>query len=307
MKITLIRTDRIYEKMMNASPEARDDLFRYEMMKPFEFKWACIHVPMKAKTPGGYDVVMACEMLGYLSPSKVDISQKENIRRIADPRVWQTCHDTIERALNRFTDAGYSLPEEEYRFALLLANPDSPYIAQSEGYGGDGGIPGYILVGLVPSDHTIERLPAALSHECNHNVRFQYQKWHPDITLGEMIVCEGLAENFAVILHGEDHLGPWVTKTDLETLNEYIKPIMRWELHQTGFDNITAYLYGDEFAKLQGYFPVGMPYCAGYACGYHLIRHYLETTGVSIEEATLKDASEILSVSENFWDEITRG
>ena len=43
---------------------------------------------------------------------------------------------------------------------------------------------------LVPGDDTTRRLHAALAHETNHNVRFQYQKWHDDITLGEMIVSE---------------------------------------------------------------------------------------------------------------------
>lgn len=38
--------------------------------------------------------------------------------------------------------------------------------------------------------------------------------------------------------------------------------------------SLTAYLYGDEMAKMQNYFPVGLPYCAGYACGYYLVKHY---------------------------------
>ena len=59
-----------------------------------------------------------------------------------------------------------------------------------------------------------------------YNVRFQFIKWKNDITLGEMIVSEGLAENFATYLYGEDKAGPWVKKTDTKTLNEYIKPII---------------------------------------------------------------------------------
>ena len=59
-------------------------------------------------------------------------------------------------------------------------------------------------------------LPVALAHETNHNVRFQFIKWRNDITLGEMMVSEGLAENFATYLYGEDKAGPWVKKTDME-------------------------------------------------------------------------------------------
>ncbi len=47
---------------------------------------------------------------------------------------------------------------------------------------------------LVPGEETIRCLPAALVHETNHNVRYQFIKWTNDITLGEMLVSEGLAE-----------------------------------------------------------------------------------------------------------------
>ena len=139
--------------------------------------------------------------------------------------------------------------------------------------------------------------------ETNHNVRFQFIKWKNDITLGEMIVNEGLAENFATFLYGEDKAGPWVTKTDIETLNEYIKPIIRDGLNVQGLENLNAYLYGDEMAALQNYPQVGLPYCSGYACGYHLIKHYLQKTGKNIVEATLLPAKEILDATEDFWNE----
>ncbi len=38
--------------------------------------------------------------------------------------------------------------------------------------------------------------------------------------------------------------------------------------------------------------PVGMPYCAGYACGYQLIKHYLNKTGKTIFEATITPTAE---------------
>ena len=79
MKINAIYSGKIYEKMMNASAGKRDDLYRYEMMKPFEYKWACINVPIKAARKGGYDVVMASEMMGLFPPERVDHSQKEAV------------------------------------------------------------------------------------------------------------------------------------------------------------------------------------------------------------------------------------
>ncbi len=66
-------------------------------------------------------------------------------------------------------------------------------------------------------------------------------------------------------------------------------------------DQITAYLYGDELAQLQGYFPVGLPYCAGYACGYDMIQYYLKKTGDSIVKATIRPAEEILETIREYW------
>lgn len=52
---------------------------------------------------------------------------------------------------------------------------------------------------------------------------------------------------------------------------------------------------------MQNYPKVGLPYCAGYATGYYLIKYYLEKTGKAIEEATILPAEEILVEVEEFW------
>ena len=59
MKISAIRSDKVYSKIMSAPLDKKNDIYRYELMKPFEKKWACYSVPMKALTPNGYDVIMA--------------------------------------------------------------------------------------------------------------------------------------------------------------------------------------------------------------------------------------------------------
>ena len=67
--------------------------------------------------------------------------------------------------------------------------------------------------------------------------------------------------------------------------------------------SITIYQEHYEMAALQNYPQVGLPYCSGYACGYHLIKHYLQKTGKNIVEATLLPAKEILNATEDFWNE----
>lgn len=303
MEIKNIRSDEIYKKIIAAPREKRNDIFRYEMMKPFEKKWACYNIPLKAKQENSYDVVMASGMLGYLAPAEIDENQTENVHLLSDNAFWESCQTAIENALGRFERAGIALPVQNYLYTILLANPQSPYTLLSDGYSGDGGIPGYIFGAITPNAYTIARIPAALAHECNHNVRFQFEKWRDDISLAGMMVTEGLAENYATSIYGEEMLGPWVSKIDANTLTHSIKPIIKGALDAAGMDNLTSYLYGDEIAELRGYFPVGLPFCAGYACGYYMIKHYIKKTGKTILEATLTPTEEILKEIEDFWNE----
>ena len=286
--------------------DKKDDIYRYEFMQQFEKKWDMYHCPLKSKQPGGYDVVMASGMLGYLLPQKIGKKEEAYIEELADDKLWAACAASIEQSLMQFANMGIDLRVKEYLFTLALADPESPYSIMCDNYSGDGGIPGYIFGSLVPSAFTKSRMPIALAHETNHNVRFQYIKWSNDISLGEYMICEGLAENFAVSIYGEENVGPWVSKTDEETLNEYIKPLMQSSLEVRGFEGITAYMYGDEIAKMQNYIPAGMPYCAGYACGYYMVKYYLEKTGKNIIEATILPAEEILKEIDGFWEEITQ-
>lgn len=304
--VKAVRSDDIYRKILNASMDRKDDIYRYEFMQQFEKKWEMYHCPLKAKQPGGYDVVMASGMLGYLLPQKIGKKEEAYIDELADDKLWAACAASIEQSLMQFANMGIDLRVKEYLFTLALADPESPYSIMCDNYSGDGGIPGYIFGSLVPSAFTKSRMPIALAHETNHNVRFQYIKWSNDISLGEYMICEGLAENFAVSIYGEENVGPWVSKTDEETLNEYIKPLMQSSLEVRGFEGITAYMYGDELAKMQNYIPAGMPYCAGYACGYYMVKYYLEKTGKNIIEATILPAEEILKEIDGFWEEITQ-
>lgn len=305
MNVQFVRSDKVYAKMLSEPAEKKTEIYRYELMLPFKKKWDCYNIPMKAAKQGGYDVIMASEMLGHLPPVRVDESRQNAIAALSSDSLWAECKKSVEQSLERFAKQGVVLPVEEYLFTLLLANEASPYIILSEGYSGDGGIPGYIMGWLTPNDFTVPRLPVALAHETNHNVRYQFIKWDSSVTRGETLVSEGLAENFATSIFGENMAGPWVTKTDVEWLNEYIKPIIHEGLGVQGLSEINAYLYGDEMATLQGGEPVGLPYCAGYACGYHLIKHFLKKTGLDIEHATTLPASEILAQADDFWNEKT--
>lgn len=48
--------------MMNAAPGEKDNIYRNELMKTFEFKWSCIGVTLNSEEEGGSDVVSAAEI-----------------------------------------------------------------------------------------------------------------------------------------------------------------------------------------------------------------------------------------------------
>ena len=302
MKIKAVRSDIVYNKILNAKQEKKEDIYRYDLMKEFQDKWDCYHVPIKAKYEGGYDVVMASSMLGYLEPKKVDGSVIEDVTKISNESIWESCTESIKKAIAPFEKAKVPLAVEEYKYTILLLDPESIYTQLSKGCCGDGGIPGSIFISLLPSEENIQRIPAVLAHECNHNVRFQFIKWSNSITLEEMMINEGLAENYATWMYGEEAVGPWVTAVDQETILGPCKPILKEGRNVQGLEGITAYLYGDEIAKQRGYFPVGLPFCAGYAFGFFLIKSFLEKTKLSIVEATLLPYEEIKKESKEFWD-----
>ena len=146
-------------------------------------------------------------------------------------------------------------------------------------------------------------LPVALAHEANHNVRWQFVQWSANITLADLIISEGLAENYEAIQFGEDKVGRWVSQSSIEQLNSIIKPMIRKNLYESDFNLISGYLYGDEIMGMRGGKPMGVPYCAGYACGYELVKYYLNKTGKNIYEATITPTQDILKETEDFWSE----
>lgn len=301
MNVTAIRSDKIYKKMIFAKSEEREDIYRYELMKPFEFKWTCIGIPIKADQPGGYDVVMASSMGGGFVPNQINSKRISDVEKIGDESFWKNCKESITKTLGGFENNGISLPTKDYIFTVLLNDPLNPMSKMTGDYCGDGGIPGYIIGTIIPNEKSLKMLPVALAHEANHNVRWQFIKWSNEITLGDMIVSEGLAENFAASMFGEDKIGMWVTNTSRETLENVIKPAIKQNININDFNKLSSFLYGDEIMTMRGALPIGMPYCAGYACGYALIKHYLKKTGKTIFEATVTATADILKETEDFW------
>lgn len=97
-----------------------------------------------------------------------------------------------------------------------------------------------MTVSIFPNSYNLPRIPAVIAHECHHNLRFSYFNWdHGNVTVGDYLVIEGLAESFAKALYGEEMLGPWVTSMDEEELNYSIEVIGE-ALNIKGFAEVSS-------------------------------------------------------------------
>lgn len=252
------------------------------------------------KTSGGYDVLMASEMMGIWTPRKRRELIETKVKPLKDTNIFGECRQVIEKSAQLFTDIGYQIPIEDFVVNILLGDPENSVLMASEGYSGFGGIPGYILLIVVPNEFNHTRLKSALAHEFNHNIRFTYEPFnHGDVSVEDYLVIEGLAEVFAETLYGIEHRGPWVQDYDQEEL-DYTIEVMKGGRNARGFDQVSAYMYGDEVAREQGYQPVGLSRNAGYTIGYHLIKNYLKNTGKTIAEATLTPSRILVQESRIF-------
>ncbi len=298
INLKIVDTLQFYEK--GFSNTLSEGAFCYDLMKPVEKIWYYLNAPMTPKSSGGYDVVMASEMLGIWTPRKDFSLIEDKVHLLKETRIFEEAQDVILKGVKMFSELKYNIPFENLTLTILLGDSENNTLMASEGYSGFGGIPGYILLIVVPNEFNKNRLKSALAHEFNHNVRFTYEPFnHGDVSVGDYLVIEGLAEVFAEELYGIEYHGPWVQDYDEEEM-AYTTEVMKDGLHVKGFDQVAAYMYGDEVAKNQGFQPVGLSRNAGYTIGYHLVKAYLNNTGATIAEATLTSTEEIITNSKFF-------
>lgn len=297
-KVTIIDSLAFYERCLQGQGD--ENTFRYEIMQPLEGMWQYLNAPLVPKTPGGYDVVMASEMLGIWTPRKTTMLIESKVASLKETKIFEECRQVLRKSVQYFSEIGYEIPVDDFIVNILLGDPENGVLMASEGYSGFGGIPGYIMLIVVPNDLNRTRLKSALAHEFNHNVRFTYEPFnHGDVSVEDYLVIEGLAEVFAEELYGVEQRGPWVQYYDDEEL-EYTIAVMKDGREARGFDQVSAYMYGDEVAREQGYQPVGLSRNAGYTIGYHLVKAYLKNTGKTIAEATLTPSETIVKESRIF-------
>lgn len=285
MEIIIQDTLNLYKEMLNLPEGERREFFSSELIKPFNPMFEIMHMP---RTP---------EAMGCIELFGRDSKMLEMLERLEKAGAWNNAKMTIEAAVERFEKACIPLPEKVV-VGIFLGNPE--YLAMVEGYTGMGSIPGYIQIMIDPNEKNLPKLNACIAHEFHHNVLFHNAKWNfmTEVTVGKYLAVEGLAESFAASMFGEEYIGPWVTGVQGADL-EIARKIISKSLDVKGFMEVRKYIYGKHpmMPETQDF---GVPFCGGYAVGYHVIQAYLKKTGISIEKATIIDDDEIMKASGYF-------
>lgn len=257
-------------------------------------------MPGQADSGPDAEAAGAARLIGLFNLRGDDAANRDALDALAAADAEGLLREARDRSVRAFADAGRPLPTPHVEGGLILGDRDNPYFMRTmRGYSGSGSVPGYVNVTIWPTDYTLPRLRPAAAHEYHHNVRLSYAPFTPNISVAEYIVLEGLAESFAAALYGHDLIGPWVT-----TLNEEetarSKGIIGGALDVSCFDKVRPYIFGDDASGFAGDAPIGLPFCAGYTIGFHVVQSYLRRTGRTIVEATFTPAAGIVAESRYF-------
>ncbi|ADH64512.1 Protein of unknown function DUF2268, Zn-dependent protease-related protein [Allomeiothermus silvanus DSM 9946] len=283
---------------LQAPVGSRLEVFRERVIEPLSDFWKPFLHRMPPTDPGVDPALAIARAWGFYSPEDDIEAGLEALRVFEREGTWPACVAAIEKALQTLDPAAHGIELEPVRFTLLLG---SLRILRLE-YGAYTGAqqPGFALVMGWPNPVGSPRLPVAAAHELNHIVRFKYEPWTPQTTVGQYMVAEGLAEAFGVEVVGDASLvGPYSAALTPEQI-EAVKPRFQEALETTGFDTLRGYIFGDWAAEQFGYPKQGMPDYAGYTLGYQVVRAYLKRTGRTAAEATYTSWREIVQESGYF-------
>lgn len=119
MEIKMNQTLQQYEQLFGLPKEQREDYFRYELMRPFVDMRQTINVPIKAKKPKGYEVVMATQMMGFLNLHQDHLAFLA-LKKLKEYVVLTVSQKTLERCLKFIHDHQLKLKTKALNFGIFL-------------------------------------------------------------------------------------------------------------------------------------------------------------------------------------------
>lgn len=290
MTISVIDSATMMHRALTAAPDERADLVR-EMWAPMAGMYHFI--------PGGVDMAeVHRQNFGFDWEGSSERVQ-EGLERLIEADAWARVSKALGAGINALEPASSGIEVPDLAVLLVLGDPANKHFSDEvQGLSAFGGISGFITITVWPTSQVLDRLEAIAVHELHHNVRYSPGGvvWDPiTVTVGEQVISEGLADEFAAELYGDSGYTHFVsegTRNDPEVLAK-----VATGLQITGIQNFTAWVHGDASARLLGAAPVGLPTGAGYAAGARLVRAYLDATGTTAAQAVAAPADEILRIA----------
>ena len=194
---------------------------------------------------------------GYGPDPRMTREEREAAEQAFDRKKFETI---AQQAFDRVTQ---ELPHEKLTICVDFTRPDDAFARdQMRGVMALTAGSGRIIVKLHPGSDWATLLPYVLAHELHHSY---WAKHHFDpntpFTLGEYLVFEGRADNFAKHAFGQ-HPAPWIDALTDEQYRSALKSF--------------APLYGDSspqvlMGSMFGNPAAGIPQWAGYTVGYRLV------------------------------------
>ncbi|MBI3659166.1 hypothetical protein HY230_01675 [Candidatus Acetothermia bacterium] len=209
MKINYINTELIYRRLLGEPDTAkREAIFRQELIVPYEGV---------VNTFGGGDGLKQFAQWALYTPEAFSDGHRETIVSLLDTmsahKAWQKTEQALKDAHRAFAPYESRIPLNTIQCGLFLADGKMMrrFNPLDRGYTGFGGVPGYVMVVYgEANEYNLYRLKGTTVHELHHNIRFALFPFTMNVTVGEYIIAEGLAESFAAELYGEDVLGYYV-------------------------------------------------------------------------------------------------
>ena len=288
MKINILNTNQLYAELRSLPESERTAFFDEKFMQPFAPMFERMNMP---RDP---------DALGYLAPTGTDNAIEDMLNQLCSTDAWNKVYQAMELAESSLIKSDIQVPDE-LLLGIFLANP--MIFAESQGYTGIGSCPGYIQIVIAPNAYNLPRLSSCAVHEFHHNVLFKNVNWNfLNVRLSQYLAVEGLAESFAAALYGKEFIGPWVSNVNEADLKK-ASSIIGDNIDIEGFMKVRKYMYGDHPMVPEGK-SLGIPYCAGYAVGYHAVQSYMLKMSKTVAEATKAfiDGEDIVKQSGYFSD-----
>ena len=278
-------------------PDERERRFIDEVMGPIRPIWE----PMARFQPTADTdpALAAAAMIGIHGPAGDPAAALSALDRLADAGTWDDCLAAARATLTALDPAAHGVDVDDIRFALALADPAPDFLDRQGGTLGIATVPGWVYLYAWPTGDNLARMAGIAAHETHHRVRLTFEPWGPDVTVGQYLVLEGLAEAFVAERYGDDRLGPWTISLDGAELGR-ARAMLGEAIDISGYDRIFGYIFGDWAADRFHYQPVGVPDFAGYAVGYDLVRAWQRETGRTAVEGSWLPWRQIISESRYF-------